>query len=180
MTDRTTDSTTDGSLIVHSARVVSGGEVADDAWVRFERGEVVARGDGDGWQPADRVVDAREAAGPGAVLMPGFIDIHGHGGAGAAYDDGVDAIRTARAVHRAHGTTRAVVSLVTGTLDGMAAAVSAIAALTASDVDILGSHLEGPFLDPGHKGAHDPALLRAPAPADVRGFWMPAAARCAR
>ncbi len=156
-----------GSLVIHSARVADQGEIVDDAWVRFEHGLVADRGTGAGWAPADEVIDAAAVAGPGALLTPGFVDIHGHGGAGAAYDDGIDAIRTARALHRAHGTTRAVISLVTASVDDLAASVSLIADLMQTDADVLGSHLEGPFLDPGHKGAHEPSLLRAPDAASV-------------
>ncbi|MFD6817305.1 N-acetylglucosamine-6-phosphate deacetylase [Microbacterium sp. NPDC060132] len=163
----TTHSSATGSLVVHSARIVDRGEVTDDGWVRIENGVVVSRGTGSEWESADQVVDAAEAAGPDAVLTPGFIDIHGHGGAGAAYDDGIDAIRTGRDLHRAHGTTRAVISLVTGTLDALAESVATIADLTETDVDVLGSHLEGPFLDPGHHGAHEPSLLRHPSERDV-------------
>ncbi|MDR2323064.1 MAG: N-acetylglucosamine-6-phosphate deacetylase [Microbacterium sp.] len=163
-----TESSAQGSLVIHSARIVSGGSVVDDGWVRFENGSIAARGTGSDWAPADAVVDARDAAGEGAILTPGFVDIHSHGGAGAAFDDGVDAIRTARAMHRAHGTTRAVVSLITATLDELAERVGMVADLMQSDQDLLGSHLEGPFLDPGHMGAHDPELLRAPAAADVQ------------
>ncbi|MGB4136511.1 MAG: N-acetylglucosamine-6-phosphate deacetylase [Microbacterium sp.] len=163
-----------GSVVIHSARLVHDGTVTEDAWVRIADVRVAATGTGSGW--ADdaaatqdvEIVDATGLAGPGALLTPGFIDIHGHGGAGAAFDDGAEAIRTARAMHRAHGSTRAVVSLVTGSLDDLAARVSEIADLRDTDVDILGSHLEGPFLDPGHKGAHDPALLRNPTEADVQ------------
>jgi N-acetylglucosamine-6-phosphate deacetylase len=163
---------TSGSLVVHSARLVDGGAVVEDAWIRVEDGRVVARGTGSGWTTADqtaadRTVDARATAGAGAVLTPGFIDIHGHGGGGASFDDGVDAIRAARALHRGHGTTRAVVSLVTAPLDDLAHRAAMIADLMRTDHDILGSHLEGPFLDPGHHGAHEPSLLRGPHPDDV-------------
>ncbi|PCE14423.1 N-acetylglucosamine-6-phosphate deacetylase [Microbacterium sp. SZ1] len=161
------EQTASGSLVIHRARLVDDGAIADDAWVRIEDGLVVATGTGTTWDAADRVVDAQEAAGEGAILTPGFVDIHGHGGAGASFDDGVDAIRTARSLHRAHGTTRAVVSLVTAPLDDLARRVGEIAELTRSDRDILGSHLEGPFLDPGHHGAHEPSLLRAPVADDV-------------
>ena len=82
--------------------------------------------------------------------------------AGASYDDGPDAIRAARALHRAHGTTRAVVSLVTAPLETLERRAAMVADLVRRDADILGSHLEGPFLDPAHKGAHDETLLRAP------------------
>ncbi|MFT4234077.1 MAG: amidohydrolase family protein, partial [Microbacterium sp.] len=117
-------------------------------------------------RPDDEVVNGKEAAGGGAVLTPGLVDLHGHGGGGFAYDDGKDAIRGARALHRAHGTTRAVISLVTAPLNLLAQRVSEIATLVGTD-GVLGSHLEGPFLDPGHKGAHDPTLLREPHPDDV-------------
>jgi N-acetylglucosamine-6-phosphate deacetylase len=156
-----------GSLVIHSARIVDRGEIVEDGWVRIDDGLVSARGTGAGWSAADEVVDAVAVAGPGAVLTPGFVDIHGHGGAGASFDDGVDAIRAARALHRAHGTTRAVVSLVTAPLDSLARSVATIADLMQTDADILGSHLEGPFLDPGHHGAHEPSLLREPRADDV-------------
>lgn len=163
----TVHSSATGSLVIHSARLVDGGEIVDDAWLRIEDGRVVARGTGSAWDAADEIVDATETAGAGALLTPGFIDIHGHGGAGFSFDDGVDAIRAARELHHAHGTTRAVISLVTAPLDDLARSVALIADLTETDADILGSHLEGPFLDPGHHGAHEPSLLRTPTSDDV-------------
>ncbi|MBP5802521.1 N-acetylglucosamine-6-phosphate deacetylase [Microbacterium maritypicum] len=162
-----THSSATGSLVIHSARIVDGGDIVEDGWVRIEDGVVTGRGTGSEWTAADEVVDAVALAGPGALLTPGFIDIHGHGGAGAAFDDGVEAIRTGREMHRAHGTTRAVISLVTAPLASLARSVALIADLTETDADILGSHLEGPFLDPGHHGAHEPSLLRHPTSADV-------------
>ncbi|MEJ1087115.1 amidohydrolase family protein [Microbacterium sp. Mu-80] len=157
-----------GSRVIHSARLADGdGSITEDAWVRFEEGMVVARGTGADWAPADDVVDASALAGDGALLTPGFIDIHGHGGASAAYDEGADAIRIGRDMHRSHGTTRAVISLVTASVDDLARQVAVIADLAESDAEILGSHLEGPFLDPGHQGAHEPSLLRHPTSADI-------------
>jgi N-acetylglucosamine-6-phosphate deacetylase len=153
------------ATVVHSARLVDDGRTTDDAWVRFgEDGRIAETGSGDGWRasPAGEIVDAA-----GSYLTAGFIDLHGHGGAGASFDDGADAIRGARALHRAHGTTRAVVSLVTAPLDALAARTAVVSELTRTDADILGSHLEGPFLAPAHKGAHDEGLLVAPDPAAV-------------
>ncbi|WP_372967838.1 N-acetylglucosamine-6-phosphate deacetylase [Microbacterium sp.] len=163
----TSDPAASGSLVIHSVRLVDGGAVVPDAWLRIEGGLIVDRGTGGAWTSADEVVDAAAVAGPDAVLTAGFVDIHGHGGAGASFDDGVEAIRMARALHRQHGTTRAVVSLVTAPLDDLARRVADIADLMETDADILGSHLEGPFLDPAHHGAHEPTLLRHPAADDV-------------
>lgn len=156
------------AILIHSVRLVTDRDETADAWIRLEDDRVAATGTGAPTPlPGDEVVDGRSLAGPGAILTPGFVDIHGHGGGGAAFDDGPDAILAARALHRAHGTTRAVVSLVTAPIDRLAERVAAVADLAGAHPDILGSHLEGPFLDPGHNGAHDAALLRDPSPADV-------------
>jgi N-acetylglucosamine-6-phosphate deacetylase len=158
--------------IIHSVTLVDGGVVQDDAWVAFDGDRVAGTGHGDTWRPLasgdDTVVDGTDAAGRGAVLTPGFVDLHGHGGGGFSYDDGPDAIRAARALHRAHGTTRAVISLVTAPLETLERRAAMVADLVATDPEILGSHLEGPFLDPEHKGAHDETLLRAPSPDAVQ------------
>jgi len=153
------------STLVHSVRLLGSVSVDSDradGWALFEGGRVAAAGVGGDRPRADEVSD-----GSGGCLVPGFIDIHGHGGAGASFDDGPDAVLRARAVHRAHGTTRAVLSLITAPIEDLAARVAMVADLCDADPTVLGSHLEGPFLDPGHKGAHTEALLRAPDAASV-------------
>ena len=147
------------TAVIHSVRLVDEGRITDDAWVAFADGVVTASGSGDEWK---RMPVADAVDGAGRLLTPGFIDLHGHGGGGVAFDDGADAIAHARAVHRAHGTTRAVVSLVTASVDDLCDRAAVIADLAERDETILGSHLEGPFLDPAHKGAHTEGLLRAP------------------
>jgi N-acetylglucosamine-6-phosphate deacetylase len=151
------------STVVHGAAVVTDHRIIRDGWVRFEGAHVAATGTGHTWSGADVVLDAE-----GAWLTPGFVDLHCHGGAGASFDDGAEAIRTALALHEQHGTTRAVLSLVSAPVDVLAERLSGIAELASRDGRILGSHLEGPFLDPGHKGAHDPAALRPPTHEDIR------------
>lgn len=155
------------SRLIHSARLITGGLATDDAWVRSEAGVVTDVGTGTNWPGADIVIDARAEAGPDAILAPGFIDIHAHGGAGASYDEGIEAIRAARALHLAHGTTRSVISLVTAPLAELERRLGEIAELTRRDAGVLGAHLEGPFLDPAHHGAHEPSLLTAPDPAAI-------------
>ncbi|WP_430647663.1 N-acetylglucosamine-6-phosphate deacetylase [Agromyces sp. GXS1127] len=154
--------TTAPTIVVHSARIVSGGDEVPDAWVRFEGDRIAGRGLGDAWRdaPAVRSGEAEVTDAAGRRLAPGFIDLHCHGAGGAAFDDGVDAIRTGLAVHRAHGTTRSVCSLVTAPVDVLAERLRAIASVAASDPLVLGAHLEGPFLDQEFRGAHDPSMLR--------------------
>lgn len=158
------------TTVLHSVRLVDDGRVTDAAWIAFADGTVSATGTGDTWRAlaaADATASVDVVDGGDRYLTPGFVDLHGHGGGGAAFDDGPAAIATGRAIHRAHGTTRAVVSLVTASIDDLAARAAMVADLAERDATILGSHLEGPFLDPGHKGAHTESLLRPADPASV-------------
>jgi len=147
--------------IIHSARLVSGGQTSPDAWVAFTGGTVSGVGSGAGWR-ALRVPGAEVTDAAGRWLAPGFIDIHCHGGGGFAFDDGADAIRGALAVHHRHGTTRAVLALGTARQGDLESRLAAVADAAETNPLVLGAHLEGPFLDNGFRGAHDPALLRAP------------------
>ena len=157
-----------GVTVIHSARLVTGDAVTADAWVRFDGDRVAAVGTGSGWAATTDagvdVVDASAVAGDGAVLTAGFIDLHAHGGAGASFDEGADAIRTARALHRSHGTTRGLISLVSAPIEVLAARAGVVADVAGTDPDVLGTHLEGPFLDRGRRGAHDERALLDPTP----------------
>jgi N-acetylglucosamine-6-phosphate deacetylase len=151
------------SAVIHSVRLISSGIDRADAFVAFEDDRVLATGTGSGW---DDLVgnDANVLNGSGHVLTPGLVDIHNHGGAGASYGEGSDAIRTARRLHREHGTTRQLLSLVTASPDVLVTQIRVAAAEARRDPTILGIHLEGPFLASQYCGAHDPALLRDPDP----------------
>jgi N-acetylglucosamine-6-phosphate deacetylase len=106
----------------------------------------------------------------GRYLLPGFVDLHVHGAAGASFDDGAAAIATAVAAHRARGTTRTMLSLITASPADMTTSIRAAAAAAADDPSVLGVHLEGPFLAENRRGAHDPAKLLDPDPAILEEF----------
>ncbi|MFD8672361.1 N-acetylglucosamine-6-phosphate deacetylase [Streptomyces seoulensis] len=103
----------------------------------------------------------------GHWVVPGFVDLHNHGGGGAAFSGGAEAALTAVRTHREHGTTTLVASTVTDDLDVLARQAGILAEL-AEQGDIAGVHFEGPFISPCRKGAHSEALLRDPDPAEVR------------
>jgi N-acetylglucosamine-6-phosphate deacetylase len=146
------------TVFAHARKLDAAGQV-DDFWMLVD-GDTITR-TGTGTPPAsDSVIDVG-----GSWLTPGFIDLHGHGGGGFSYESGAEAIASAVAVHRAHGTTRSVISLVTNPLDQLEASLGVIAELAATDPLILGSHLEGPFLSPERRGAHNPGFLLEPQPA---------------
>jgi N-acetylglucosamine-6-phosphate deacetylase len=156
------------TLLRGGTRVDERGSV-DDAWVLLDGPVIAAVGLGAG-PDADESVDLN-----GATIVPGFVDLHGHGAGGHAYDDGGDELRAALAVHRAHGTTRSVVSIVTNPLAELRERLAEVAELTASDPLVLGSHLEGPFLAAARRGAHNPAFLRPPDQATIEGLIEAAA-----
>jgi beta-N-acetylhexosaminidase len=148
------------TVLAHGRKLDADG-IVEDAWVRLAGDRITATGTG---PPPEggTVVDVE-----GAWLTPGFVDLHVHGGGGAAVDDGPEAVRSALALHRAHGTTRSLVSLVAAPVAELERRLSGIADLAAGDPCLLGAHLEGPFLAVSRCGAHAPEHLRAPAAADL-------------
>ncbi|WP_159570420.1 N-acetylglucosamine-6-phosphate deacetylase [Curtobacterium sp. 18060] len=146
--------------LVRASRVVDAAGSTADGWVLLAGAVVHAVGSGPEAPAADQVVDLGDA-----VLTPGFIDLHGHGGATESYED--DSFAESLAVHRAHGTTRSVLSLVANPVPALADSLARIRSVMATDPLVLGAHLEGPFLSPHNKGAHNESFLIDPSPAAV-------------
>lgn len=146
--------------LVRAARVVDAAGTTADGWVLVVGDTIHATGSGPEAPVADRVVDLGDA-----VLTPGFVDLHGHGGATEAYED--DTFDRSLAMHRSHGTTRSVLSLVANPVPALAASLARVRDVMATDPLVLGVHLEGPFLSPHNKGAHNESFLIDPTPAAV-------------
>lgn len=134
-------------------------------WVRVKADLITAVGEGPPPVEHDDTTVVR------GVLAPGFVDQHCHGGGGAAFTEGPEGARTALRTHLAHGTTSVVASLVTDTSSRLVEQVTALRGLVDAD-ELLGVHLEGPWLSPKHCGAHAPALLRDPDPAEIEDVLM--------
>ena len=146
-------------MILTAASVLVPAGPITDGWVEVTGDRVTGAGGGVPPAPADRHL-------PG-TLVPGFVDMHCHGGGGAAFTSGTAAeAERVIATHRSHGTTSLMASLVTYTVERLEETVRSLRPLVAAG-DLVGIHLEGPWLSSDHCGAHDPALLRAPRPADV-------------
>ncbi|EST25123.1 N-acetylglucosamine-6-phosphate deacetylase [Streptomyces niveus NCIMB 11891] len=104
----------------------------------------------------------------GHWVVPGFVDMHNHGGGGASFTSGgVDEVLKGVRTHQEHGTTTLVASTVTGEMDFLAQRAGFLSELVEQG-DLAGIHFEGPFISPCRKGAHSEALLRDPDPAEVR------------
>ena len=101
------------------------------------------------------------------VIVPGFVDLHCHGGGGHTFTTGdPDAARGAAAFHLAHGTTTMLASLVSSPFELMREATEAYRPLVAEQV-IAGIHFEGPYLSGARCGAQNPEFLRDPVPAEL-------------
>jgi N-acetylglucosamine-6-phosphate deacetylase len=98
-------------------------------------------------------------------LLPGFIDLHVHGGAGRDMMEGGDAPHAIAAIHARHGTTSLLATTMTAPPDDIVTALRAIGAAMAAprpgSARILGVHLEGPYINPGKLGAQPPFAREA-------------------
>lgn len=105
----------------------------------------------------------------GGLLAPGYIDVQVNGGGGVLFNDDPtpEGIARIAAAHRKHGTVGLLPTLVTDTPQLTAAAIAATQQARHLTPATLGIHLEGPFLDPARKGAHELRYIRNLEPGDI-------------
>lgn len=144
--------------VIAAGTMVLDGQVCRPGWLRTSGGQIVACAPGPPPHPADRDF-------PDCTVVPGFVDMHVHGGGGASYTD-ADAIADAATFHLRHGTTTTLGSLVTASPAELLAGVRALAEATHRGT-VAGIHLEGPWLSRAHCGAHDRTKMREPDPAEI-------------
>jgi N-acetylglucosamine-6-phosphate deacetylase len=146
--------------LIAAGTVVLEQGVCRPGWVHTSGATIVGCGAGPAPQSPD--VDL-----PDATLVPGFVDIHAHGGGGASYIGGdVSKVLRAAAFHRTHGTTTTLASLVTAAPADLLAGVRRLADATRDGV-IAGIHLEGPWLSAAYCGAHDRTAMRDATSAEI-------------
>ena len=125
----------------------------------------IAQVEGDAVDEATVRADARVP-----LLLPGFIDLHVHGGGGADTMEGGTAVVTLARLHARHGSTSLLATTMTAPLAEIEAAMRALAPAIAQRAPgaarVLGVHLEGPYISPDKLGAQ-PAFARPPALAEI-------------
>lgn len=145
-------------MVLTGARVVLPTGVVENGRVTVEGTRIA------GHSPAD----APSVDLSGHWLVPGFVDMHNHGGGGASFTSGsAEDVLTGVRTHHEHGTTTMVASTVTGDMDFLTHRAGFLSELVEQG-DLAGIHFEGPFISPCRKGAHSEELLRDPDPAEVR------------
>lgn len=115
---------------------------------------------------SDAEVAASLARGdPHRWILPGFIDLHVHGGGGADAMQGADAVRTIARTHAMHGTTSFLITTMTAPRAVLERVLPELAECclpgAVDGATPLGLHLEGPYLNRGKLGAQPDATTMA-------------------
>jgi N-acetylglucosamine-6-phosphate deacetylase len=135
------------------------GELRDDTLITIDDGQIV-----DVREPVRRPSNSEPVDG---AILPGFVDVHVHGGAGADFMDGSEeAVAAVTELHARHGTTALAATTLSGSREDLHTAVRAIARATTRPraAEICAIHLEGPYISLHRAGAQDIASIR---PADI-------------
>lgn len=138
-------------MIIQAEQAVVEGKLTESVWLDVQAGLITSINNGIHPSPDQSIA---------ATLIPGFIDIHCHGGAGAYFSNSAK-VHDVIATHRSHGTTGVIASLVTEDIEELKRQISTLVPLFESG-EILGIHLEGPYLSHARCGAHEPSLLLIP------------------
>ncbi|MDQ3705399.1 MAG: N-acetylglucosamine-6-phosphate deacetylase [Chloroflexota bacterium] len=151
-------------LLFTNARVFSPSGTWKTGWLLTEgrRIRLMAPGYAPDFPPG-YVSQTIEAA--GRNLLPGFIDVHAHGGVGVeAMDADVEGLREVARFYARHGVTAYLPTTWTASGEAITKALLAITEAQGrvpGGATILGAHLEGPYLNPRNAGAQDPEYIRS-------------------
>jgi N-acetylglucosamine-6-phosphate deacetylase len=153
------------TTIIEHARIVTEMGIVENGWLVIQHGSILAIGEGTPSADYHNSESLRIDAG-GGWLLPGFIDVHVHGGFGHDFMDadaeGLDAIT---GFHARHGTTTMLATTVTAPkeqLDGVLERVSRYVKQPMPYAQLAGVHLEGPFISAKWPGAQNPKHIVPP------------------
>ncbi|MCA1033770.1 N-acetylglucosamine-6-phosphate deacetylase [Bacillus infantis] len=142
------------SLLLKNSRVLTEDGIIDKGYILVEDGRIKSFGPADelGGQSADKTIELDA----GATLAPGFIDLHIHGAGGAdTMDSTPEALQTIARTLPAEGTTSFLATTITQERSLIEKALANAAAYKPEgfEAEMLGIHLEGPFINEKRKGA---------------------------
>lgn len=159
-------------LLFINARVVGADSAIERGWLATSDGIITGFGPG---TPDPELSRERQLLDlDGATLLPGFIDVHVHGAVGhEVMDADPEGLRAMSDFFATHGVTSFLATTWTASAASTLRALEVIAEVRASGTDgaqLLGAHMEGPYLSAAKCGAQDPAEVRAPDLEEARRF----------
>ncbi len=157
-------------LLIHNARLVTPDQPAKRGWLLCVNGKIDRIGYGD----APVFSDIEQLDGQNRMLLPGFIDIHVHGGNGyEAMDAQPDTLPELSQFYAHHGVTSFLATTWTETRERIQTALDYFAAWKDTPLPgakMLGVHLEGPYLNVEKIGAQNPDYVRSAAKDEATAF----------
>ena len=113
----------------------------------------------------------------GWLVLPGFVDVHVHGGGGADFMHGTEeAVRQVARTHARFGTTSLLATTLTASRDATDTAIKALLTVSEAgrgqdEAQIVGIHLEGPYICVAKRGAQPAEFVRPP-DAEEFAHWL--------
>ncbi|PYI57102.1 N-acetylglucosamine-6-phosphate deacetylase [Paenibacillus flagellatus] len=152
------------TVIVTNAKIVTETQVIENGTIVWTDGVIESvrpSAPSDASTTGAEVIDAK-----GGWVLPGFVDVHVHGGYGADFMDAeAESIDTITRFHGGHGTTSIVATTLTGPKDRLSDVLAVVNEYRSKDMpyaQVVGVHLEGPFINVKYKGAQNPAYIVPP------------------
>src|SRR4030065_1011999 len=149
--------------IISNGTIITPFQLLEDKVISIEKGKIIAIEDKKNiFEPAEtEVIDAGEG-----FIVPGFIDIHVHGGGGFDIMDGkYEAIKQVAAAHSRFGTTAFLLTTMTMSKDKIIESLKSVKEAIVKGTgaaEILGVHLEGPYINSERKGAQKKEDIKNP------------------
>ncbi|WP_018756923.1 N-acetylglucosamine-6-phosphate deacetylase [Paenibacillus terrigena] len=164
-------STSDPFFIVN-ANVVTPQGIIENGCVRIENGTIVFVGTQAEVPVADLAAWQHEALdAQGGWIIPGFIDVHVHGGYGADFmDSNKEVLDTITKFHLSQGTTTIMATTMTQSHDAIERVLAEVYEYKNNSMpyaQVHGVHMEGPFINPKYKGAQNPEFM-----VEARVDWL--------
>ncbi|MDF2726120.1 MAG: N-acetylglucosamine-6-phosphate deacetylase [Paenibacillus sp.] len=158
-------SPTTKTVILTNANIVTEQGVIEGGSIVLAEGKIAAIG-----QASDaaslHAMGAETIDAAGGWVLPGFIDVHVHGGYGADFMEGTrESLDTITRFHNGHGTTSMLATTLTSPKEQLDHALEAVHAYRQGDMpyaQVVGVHVEGPFINVKYKGAQNPAYIVPP------------------
>ena len=153
-------------LLIVGARVVAPQGTIADGYVHVKADKIAEVGSVR--ELGGRLTEVERVDAGGAWLVPGFVDVHVHGGANHDFMDAdEEGIRAITKFHASNGTTSMLATTLTAPREELTAVIALAADYMAKPMPyakLVGVHLEGPFVSVKWKGAQNPAYILPPQP----------------